>query len=153
VTGDQTIKAFRFGWQPFSLILLWELAVDHGAASPEGYFHLLLRSTETVEGSFKQCPYAKKHRCVYGTTLTSSSAVFTQADAAHQVGGSGFSNATTITAWISPTQVTLSGHAPATLNARTFAIFGRRDGLLALASRIRLDQSSQIGECHLTRRR
>lgn len=72
---------------------------------------------------------------IIGTTLTSASAVFTQADVGHQIRGSGFRSSppTTITAWVSPTQVTLSLSQPATHNARSFTIVGRRDGLIDVA--------------------
>jgi len=66
-----------------------------------------------------------------GTTLNSASAVFTQADVGHQILGSGFANGTTISAWVSPTQVTLSRRARR--NANSFMIVGRRDGLIDVA--------------------
>jgi hypothetical protein len=65
------------------------------------------------------------------TTLSSASAVFTQADLGDQIRGRGFANGTTITAWVSPTQVTLS--QPARRNANSFMIVGRRDGLIDVA--------------------
>src|SRR5262249_25713579 len=66
-----------------------------------------------------------------GTTLTSHSAVFTQADVNHQIIGAGFSNGTTIKAWVSPTQVTLSHRA--SRRAHSFQILARRDGLIDVA--------------------
>jgi hypothetical protein len=66
-----------------------------------------------------------------GKTLTSASAVFTQADVNHEISGTGFRNGTTIRAWVSPTQVTLSKRA--SRNATSFTIVGRRDGLIDVA--------------------
>ena len=66
-----------------------------------------------------------------GTTLTSASAVFTQADVKHRIRGTGFRDRTKITAWSARTQVTLS--QPARRNAHSFTIVGRRDGLIDVA--------------------
>ena len=68
---------------------------------------------------------------VSGKTLTSDSAVFTQADLNQQITGTGFRNGTTIKAWVSPTQVTLN-HRPSR-HASSFTIVGRRDGLIDVA--------------------
>jgi hypothetical protein len=61
-------------------------------------------------------------------TLTSGSAVFTQADVGQSVKGPGFAKSTVIATWINPTQVTLSKRA--TGKVKTFTIPGRRDGLI-----------------------
>jgi hypothetical protein len=67
-----------------------------------------------------------------GTTLTSLSATFTQADIGCLVTGRGYRPNTHIIAWISPTQVTLDQRASRKKAAR-FTIVARRDGLIDVA--------------------
>ena len=67
-----------------------------------------------------------------GTTLTSLSATFTQADIGCLVTGRGYRPNTHIIAWISPTQVTLDQRASRRKAAR-FTIVARRDGLIDVA--------------------
>lgn len=69
---------------------------------------------------------------VQGTTLTSLSATFTQADVRHRVGGRGYGSNTFIVAWISPTQVTLNQTVSTGTGAK-FKIIARRDGLIDVA--------------------
>ncbi len=65
------------------------------------------------------------------TTLTSATAVFTQADVGASISGLGIRTGTTIKTWTSPTQVTLS--LPATRKTKSFTIKARRDGLIDVA--------------------
>ncbi len=67
-----------------------------------------------------------------GTTLTSLSATFTQADIGCLVTGRGYRPNTHFVAWISPTQVTLDQRASRKKAAR-FTIVARRDGLIDVA--------------------
>jgi len=64
-------------------------------------------------------------------TLSSMSAVFTQADVGHTVTGPGYHSNTHIFAWKSPTQVTLDQRP--SKHARSFTIGCRRDGLIDVA--------------------
>jgi hypothetical protein len=66
-----------------------------------------------------------------GKTLTSATAIFTQADVGAAISGRGFRNGTRIRTWISPRQVTLS--RPASRRAKSFTIKARRDGLIDVA--------------------
>jgi hypothetical protein len=66
-----------------------------------------------------------------GLTLSSVSAVFTQADVGHTVTGHGYHSGTVICDWISPTQVTLNQRA--SRHASSFKILARRDGLIDVA--------------------
>jgi len=68
---------------------------------------------------------------VNGNTLNSRTATFTQADVGCTIVGQGYRSGTFISAWISPTQVTLSKRAGR--RARSFTIVGRRDGLIDVA--------------------
>lgn len=67
-----------------------------------------------------------------GTTLTSLSATFTQADIGCLVTGRGYRANTHIIAWISPTQVSLDQRA-SRKKAANFTIVARRDGLIDVA--------------------
>ncbi len=66
-----------------------------------------------------------------GKTLTSATAMFTQADVGTMISGSGFRTGTKIKTWVSPSQVTLS--RPASRRTKSFTIKARRDGLIDVA--------------------
>ena len=109
-----------------SQVELWLNDPVNGNPPGAGY-----TTQKMIDAAIHQADATFTDGVVSGTTLTSASAVFTQADVTHQILGRGFRNGTTITAWISPTQVTLSRRAKR--NANSFTIVGRRDGLIDVA--------------------
>jgi len=85
-----------------------------------------------IEAAIHQADAIFTDGSVQGTTLTSPSATFTQADLRHRVAGRGYGSNTYIVGWISPTQVTLNQPLSSGTGAK-FKIIARRDGLIDVA--------------------
>jgi hypothetical protein len=125
ITEDWNVPHDNSGPPPTE-VDLWLNDPVNGNPPGAGY-----TTQKMIDAAIHQADATFTDGVVSGTTLTSASAVFTQADVTHQILGRGFHNGTTITAWISPTQVTLSRRAKR--NANSFTIVGRRDGLIDVA--------------------
>ena len=110
-----------------SQVDLWQNAPDDPLLPGAGY-----TTQKMVDAAIHYGDATFNDGSVGGTTLTSLSATFTQADIGCVISGETFQSDTHISAWISPTQVTLD--KPLLQGrGRKFRVLDRPDGLIDVA--------------------